>query len=286
MQKFTPSQPQGWSGVGVGLRSQHYAHIMQHLPPVPWFEVLTDNYLDVDSPPLHKLDKIRQHYPMVMHGVGLSIGGTDLLDFEYLKRVESLIHRLDPVWVSDHFCWTSFKGCHSHELLPLPFTHEAIKHIVSRIHQVQDYLKRPILLENISSYCRFECSEMTEAEFINAITLQSGCGILLDINNIYVNSQNHGFNPADYLQAISPQAVKQFHLAGYEQSGPFLVDNHGAAVYPQVWQLYKLAIKRFGPLPTCIEWDNHVPAWEVLMAETYKAEVIMQSLQAKEAVCY
>ncbi|MDF2939521.1 MAG: hypothetical protein K0R66_163 [Gammaproteobacteria bacterium] len=270
------------STVGVGLRSQHYSYILEHSPKVSWFEILTDNYLDHSSPAFDKLLRIREQYPFIMHGVGLSIGGSDPLNLAYLKQMKALAQSLEPAFISDHFCWTSYQGRYSHELLPLPYTNEAIKHIVARVLEVQDFLKRPILLENISSYLHFECSEMSEAEFINNIARQSGCGILLDINNIYVNSQNHGFQALEYLQNISTEVVKQFHLAGYEKTEKFLIDNHGAPVYPEVWALYRSAVERFGAKPTCIEWDNHVPTWQVLMEENHKAQAILHSVQAKE----
>ncbi|MDO8953953.1 MAG: DUF692 domain-containing protein [Gammaproteobacteria bacterium] len=270
---------------GVGLRSQHYASILANLPSVPWFEVLSDNYLDDYGPPLQKLEVIRQHYPVVMHGVGLSIGSSDPLNKDYLNRIKALAERIDPAWISDHICWTSHNHRYSHELLPLPYTEAVINHIVARIQTVQDCLKRPLLLENISSYLRFNLSEMSEPEFINSIATRSGCGILLDINNIYVNSHNHGFKAEDYVQAIQVKAVKQFHLAGYEKTAHLLVDTHGAAIFPEVWQLYQLALNRFGPIPTCIEWDNHVPDWGSLLAETHKAQAMLDAIVKAEALC-
>jgi len=272
-------------GVGVGLRSQHYAHILKHSPPVPWFEVVTDNYLDHYGPPLLKLQRIRESYPMVMHGVGLSIGSCDPLNLNYLDRVKALAERIEPAWISDHFCWTSYKSRYSHELLPLPYTEDTIKHLVSRIQLVQDYFKRPLILENISSYLSFTLSQMHEADFINAVAKRSGCQILLDINNIYVNSQNHGFDATKYLLSIDKNAVNQFHLAGYEKKQHLLIDTHGTAVYPEVWSLFELAIQRFGCLPSCIEWDNHVPDWEELMAETKKAAAIMNLTTPMGALC-
>lgn len=283
--KTNKLKPSSVQGVGLGLRSQHYAYILQHLPKVPWFEVLTDNYLEEFGAPLVKLDTIRSHYPMVMHGVGLSIGSSDSLNIDYLKRVKALADRLEPAWVSDHICWTSINGRYSHELLPLPYTEEAVCHLVKRIQQVQDYLKRPLMLENISSYINFDYSEMTEAEFINAIARRSGCDILLDINNIYVNSQNHLFDCIEYLHSINRTSVKQFHLAGYEKIEHLLVDNHGAAVYPEVWKLYKQAVKYFGSLPTSIEWDNNIPEWQDLILESQKAQTILDSATVRDAIC-
>jgi len=266
-------------GTGVGLRSCHYNYILKHRPPIPWFEALSDNYMVEGGPALHYLDAIREHYPMVLHGVGLSLGSTDPLSQDYLTKLKALVDRVNPAWVSDHLSWISVNGHYLHDLLPLPYTHEAIQHLANRIRQVQDYLGKPFLIENVSSYFEYKKSEITEWEFINTIAEKADCFILLDINNIYVSAINHGFDPRMYVQSITRDRVKQFHLAGFSDKRRFLFDNHGEIVHQTVWDLYRVALKHFGEIPALIEWDENIPKFPVLQTEAEKAQAIMNEMQ-------
>ena len=272
-----PGQP---LGVGLGLRPDHYAHILTERPPVPWFEVISENYMGLGGnsggSPLSILEQIRANYPIVFHGVSLSIGSVDPVNFSYLEKLKQLIKRFEPEWVSDHICWTGVHGENLHDLLPLPYTKETIDHLVPRIQKVQDYLGRAIVLENVSSYLSYKHSEISEWEFITEIAQKSGCGILLDINNIYVSSVNHGFDPVAFLQGVPATSVKQMHLAGYSDHGSYLLDTHDHPVSDPVWELYRRAIKIFGQTPTLIEWDAEIPSFDVLNQERLKAESIQQ----------
>jgi uncharacterized protein (UPF0276 family) len=249
-------------GIGVGLRQQHYANFLQDdRPDVAWLEVLSDNYIFSHGLLRNKLLKIREHYPMVLHGVGMNLGSVDPLNQHYLRALKTLADQIDAAWISDHLCWTAVNGVHSHELLPLPFTHEAVKTVVEHVQQAQDYLQRPLLIENVSTYWQPEYANYSEPEFINEIVAKTGCSILLDVNNVYVCAQNHGFSAENYLQTINKKAVKQFHLAGYITHDNLLIDTHSTAVSEPVWQLYRKALHIFGSIPTNIEWDNDVPEW-------------------------
>lgn len=264
-------------GVGVGLRQCHYAHIEAEKPSIPWFEVLSDNYLSASGPSLIHLENIRASYPVTLHGVGMSLGSTDPLNQTYLKKLKSLIQIVDPVLVSDHLCWVSFGGQYFHELLPLPYTEEAIIHVATRIKQVQDYLERQIMIENVSSYLAFEHSALKEWEFLQAVADEADCAILLDINNIYVSASNNEFNPCDYITGLNTHRISQFHLGGFKDYGTHLLDTHGAAVYPDVWQLFEKALNKFGAVPTVIEWDNDIPSFLQLQQEAQKAQEVMDS---------
>jgi uncharacterized protein len=222
------------------------------------------------------LAQIRQHYPMTLHGVGLSIGSTDPLNQSYLQKLKNLAVKIKPEYISDHLCWISVDDHYLHDLLPLPYTEEAVQHVVTRIQNIQDYLGQRILIENVSSYLEYKINEMSEWQFINTIAEQADCFILLDINNIYVSSKNHNFAPIEYLNHINPERVKQFHLAGYEDKGKYLFDTHSKPVHLAVWELYKIALQRFGPVPTSLEWDDHIPSFPELHAEAQKAEILMQ----------
>jgi uncharacterized protein (UPF0276 family) len=254
-------------GFGLGLRKQHYEQVVAERPAVDWFEVITENYLVPGGKPLHYLDRIRSDYPMVMHGVSLSIGGTDPLNRDYLRQVKALAERIEPVWVSDHLCWTGLDGVNLHDLLPLPYTEDAIRHVADRVGQVQDILGRRILLENVSSYVSYTHSEMQEWEFLSAVAKRSDCLILLDINNIYVSAFNNGFDPMQYLENIPAERVWQFHLAGHLNLGGTIIDTHDDAVIDAVWELYAAAVRRFGTVSTMIERDDNIPALESLLAE-------------------
>lgn len=268
-----PSKPLGF---GLGLRPEYYQIIESEHPAVDWFEIITEDYLIPGGRPLHHLEKIRQDYPMVMHGVALSIGSTDPLNLTYLQQVKKLAEKLDPAWISDHLCFTGVNQITSHDLLPLPYTEEAIDHVVTRVKQVQDFLNRQILLENLSSYLTYTDSHMTEWTFLNEIATRADCKILLDINNIYVSAFNHQFDPIDYLAGIAVDRVQQFHLAGHLNLGDLIVDTHDHAIIPNVWQLYETALKRFGFVSTMIERDDRFPPFNQLLHELHKAKKIAQ----------
>lgn len=270
-------------GFGLGLRPDHYETILQEQPALDWFEIITENYLIPGGKPLYYLDRIREHYPIVMHGVSLSIGSSDPLDFEYLKQVKELTKRIEPAWVSDHLCWTGVNGLNMHDLLPLPYTQQAVDHVVSHINQVQEFLERRILIENVSSYLTYEQSEMTEWEFLSEIANRSDCLILLDVNNVYVSSYNHAFNPHDYLKGIPKERVCQIHLAGHSNHGDYIIDTHDAPVIPPVWDLYAETLKRFGAISTMIERDDNIPELNELLEEIDHARLIASEvLKEKE----
>jgi len=258
-------------GFGLGLRVDHYEAILADRPPVDWFEVLTENYLVPGGKPLNYLMRIRERYPVAMHGVSLSIGSTAPLDREYLRQVKALAARLEPEWVSDHLCWTGVAGRNTHDLLPLPYTREAVDHVVARVRTVQEVLERRILLENVSSYVSFRDSPLTEWEFLAEIAERADCLILLDVNNIYVSAVNHEFDPLEYLKAIPPARVQQIHLAGHEDHGDYLVDTHDHPVRDEVWELYASALRRLGPVSTMIERDDHIPPLAELCVELEQA---------------
>lgn len=260
------------SGVGVGLRACHYDYILEHRPDLPWFEVLSDNYMVEGGPALQYLDSIRAHYPVSMHGVGLSIGSTDSLNQDYLRRLKKLMARVEPAFISDHLCWVSVDGQYLHDLFPLPYTELVVQHVAARIRQVQDFLGEQILIENVSSYLSYQESEMTEWEFLNAVANAADCYILLDINNIYVSAMNHHFDPKHYVSAVNAKRVKQYHLAGYEQREHYLFDSHSEAVHQTVWDLYRFALEKVGEIPTLIEWDSDIPSFPDLFEEAKKAQ--------------
>ena len=269
-------------GFGLGLRPEHYEDILEQKPSIDWFEILTENYLIPGGKPLYYLDKIRQDYPVVMHGVSLSIGSTDPLDRSYLKELKALAERAEPVWISDHLCWTGVNGLNMHDLLPMPYTSEAIAHIVSRIKEVQDYLGRQILIENVSSYLTYIQSEISEWEFISEIVKQADCYILLDVNNIYVSSINHGFNALDYINAMAAERVVQIHLAGHSNHGNYIIDTHDAPIIEPVWELYAKTIAKFGQVSTMIERDDNIPPLAELLLELNEARKIMAATQSEE----
>ncbi|MBL4797445.1 MAG: DUF692 domain-containing protein [Oleispira sp.] len=265
-------------GAGLGLRSSHYQEIFETQPDVPWFELLSDNYMAAGGLPIQRAEKIRQDYPVTLHGVGMSLGSADPLNYDYLKRLKNLADRLQPAFVSDHIAWVSVAGQYTHDLLPLPYTQDMLQHLNDRIQQVQEYLGRTILIENPSSYLTFSSSDMSEADFIKQLCISSGCELLLDVNNVYVSAQNHGFDAADYLAALPAEKVKEIHLAGYEEMPGYLFDTHGYQVREPVWQLYKIALEHFGSVPTLIEWDTDVPEFSTLLGEAKKAEQLMRAL--------
>jgi len=260
-------------GFGLGLRIPHYSHIFEHLPSVDWFEIISENFMDTDGKAKRNLARIREHYPIVMHGIALSIGTIDPLNSEYLQKLKKLADFAKPSWISDHLCWTGIAHKNSHDLLPVPYTEEALKHIVSRIKQVQDFLERPIALENPSTYLEFKTSHIPEAEFIARMVEDSGCHLLLDVNNVYVSCYNHRLDAKAYLDVLPMDKVIQIHLSGHTNYGTHIIDTHDDHVVDEVWALYKYTIHKAGrTLNTMVEWDDKVPAWDVLYAELSKAK--------------
>ncbi|HEY4128842.1 MAG TPA: DUF692 domain-containing protein [Gammaproteobacteria bacterium] len=261
-------------GFGLGLRPDHYEAILAEQPAIDWLEILSENYMVDGGKPLHYLDQFRARYPLVMHGVSLSIGSSDPLDRDYLDRLKALADRVQPRWISDHLCWTGMAGKNLHDLMPLPYTEEAVQHVAARVRQVQECLGRQMLLENVSSYVTYTQSAMSEWEFLGAVCEAADCLILLDINNIYVSSHNHGFDPMDYLRGVPASRVCQFHLAGHTHNGNIIVDTHDQPVIRDVWDLYADAVRLLGPVSTMIERDANIPPLSVLMAELDKARRI------------
>ncbi len=265
-------------GFGLGLRPDHYETILEQKPPLDWFEILTENYLVAGGKPLYYLDRIREQYPLVMHGVSLSIGSCDPIDKHYLQEVKNLIQRIEPAWISDHLCWTGINQLNMHDLLPLPYTMEAVRHVVARIQQVQDFLGRQILIENVSSYLTYLHAEMEEWEFVTEIATRADCLILLDVNNIYVSSYNHAFDPKEYLRGMPKDRVQQIHLAGHSNQGHYIIDTHDAPVIQPVWDLYAIALQHFGAVSTMIERDDNIPPLAELLAEVDHARAIAKQI--------
>ena len=255
-------------GFGLGLRTVHFQHVLDHLPKVDWFEVISENFMVAGGKPKHYLHAIREHYPIVMHGVSMSIGSTDPLDMDYLKKLKTLTAEVQPEWISDHICWTSIHGQNSHDLLPLPYTEETIVHVAERVKQVQDFLGRQMLLENVSSYLSYtDSGEMTEWEFFAEVCERADCLQLFDVNNVYVSSRNHNLAPLPYPPHLNPERVRQFHLAGHTDYGDYVTDTHDHDVPDPVWELYSEALKLFGPVSTMIERDDHIPEFDALLDE-------------------
>ncbi len=267
-------------GHGVGLRRDHFDRVIEAPTQVDWFEVISENFMIRGGRPLDILRRVRRDYPIVLHGVSLSIGSVDPIDGDYLDSLDRLIRFVEPAWVSDHLCWTHVGGMNSHDLLPMPYTEEALDHVVSRVTQVQERLRRPIALENPSSYLTWTASTIGEHEFLREVAQRADCGILLDINNVYVSAMNHGFDPIAYLEAMPADRVWQFHLAGHSDHGTHLLDTHDHPVRDEVWALYRRAVERFGTIPTLIEWDGNIPAWDRLEAESLRAREVMRDALA------
>jgi len=258
-------------GFGLGLRPKHYEAILETSPNVDWFEILSENYLVPGGKPLHFLDRIRARYPVVMHGVSLSIGSTDPLNTGYLRDLKALAQR---AWISDHLCFTGVHGRNMHDLLPLPYTQATARHVAGRIAQAQDYLGRRLLIENVSSYVSYRSSEMTEWEFLREVLDRADCLCLLDVNNIYVSGYNHGFDPREFLEGIPVERVQQFHLAGHRDLEDYLIDTHDEPVPDPVWDLYEAAVRRFGPVSTMIERDDNIPELPELVTELDHARAL------------
>ena len=263
-------------GFGLGLRTDHFQEVLDTKPNVDWFEVISENFMVDGGKPKYFLHTIREQYPIVMHGVSLSIGSTDPLDMDYLRKLKVLINEVQPEWVSDHLCWTGAQQTNTHDLLPLPYNEEAINHLVERIQRVQDFLGRQILMENVSSYLTYHNSEITEWEFYNEVINRADCLALLDINNIYVSARNHNFSSQDYLAGMNKNRIRQFHLAGHTDYGDYVIDTHDHDVADPVWQLYQDALKQFGQVSTMIERDDNIPPLKDLLAELSIARDIAQ----------
>lgn len=270
------------TGAGIGLRSVHHAELVERRPACGWIEVHTENYFHDGGPAVRALEQARACYPLSLHGVGLGLGSVAPLDREHLARIRAAVRRFEPALVSEHACWSHVEGRHFNDLLPLPQTEEAVEHLARRIGEVQDYLGRAILIENLSAYVRFADAQLDEGEFLAAVVERCGCGLLLDVNNAFVNAHNLGLDPAALFAALPRTAVQQIHLAGHSRrrvgDAELLIDDHGSAVPEPVWELYAQALRRFGPVPTLIEWDNDVPALDVLLDEARRANDVLGSL--------
>ncbi|HAW27278.1 MAG TPA: hypothetical protein DCY03_04035 [Planctomycetaceae bacterium] len=262
-------------GLGVGLRTVHFSHILEHRPEVDWFEIISENFMDSNGRPRAVLEQIAEHYPIVMHGVSLSIGSTDPLNREYLEKLKRLAEGMNARWISDHVCWTGVAGRNSHDLLPIPYNEATLSHLVERIGIVQDILERPLVLENPSSYLEFQDSTMSESEFVCRMAEEADCGLLLDVNNVYVSSVNHDFDPVAYVEAIPAERVVQCHLAGHTNCGTHLIDTHDGHVIDPVWNLFRLLHQRTGGVATLLEWDAEIPPFPVVHQEVLKARQYM-----------
>ena len=273
MQEFQPKQRFDLPalGVGIGLRTQHYGRVLSEKPAIDWFEVITENFLATGGRPVRVLEEVAAHYPVVFHGVSLSIGSTDPLDRAYLAQVAELAARVHPQWISDHVCWTGVAGRNVHDLLPIPYTEAALRHVVARIREVQDVLGRPLVLENPSSYVEFRESTMSEVEFIARMSEDADCGILLDVNNVFVSGRNHDFDPYAYVDAIPAERVVHFHVAGHTDKSTHLLDTHTGCARDEVWDLLRHALERTGPRSVLYEWDEDIPELEVVHQEALRA---------------
>jgi uncharacterized protein (UPF0276 family) len=270
-------------GVGVGLRTVHFSHILSRRPPVDWFEVLSENFMDTAGRPLYVLDQIVERYPVALHGVSLSIGSTDPLDRDYLRKLKDLAARTRAHWVSDHLCWTGVLGRNVHDLLPMPYTEEALRHTVARARVVSDILERPLVLENPSSYVEFAASSMPEWEFLARLATEADCGLLLDVNNVYVSAFNHGFDPRLYVDALPADRIVQYHLAGHTHKGTHIIDTHSDHAVPEVWDLYARSVRRTGNVSSLYEWDEDIPDFETVHAEARKAGAYRDTVLAAAA---
>ena len=267
-------------GVGIGLRIPHYRHILRNKPVVDWFEIISENYMIDGGRPLAVLDQILEQYRVVQHGVSMYFGSAEPLNREHLKRLKTLVRRTKTPWLSDHLCWGSVDGRYTHDLLPIPYTWEAVKLTAQKIRQVQDYLEIPVAVENVSSYAEFHDSVMTEWEFLNEVVEGADCGILLDVNNIYVSSVNHGFDPAVYVESVPTERVAQIHIAGHSRYEKYILDTHDHPVIDPVWGLYSRAIERIGPTATLLEWDDKIPSFEEVHQEALKANHFLSAATA------
>ena len=265
-------------GLGVGLRNQHFSYLMRNDPQVDWFEIISENFMDNFGYARHVLERLAAIRPIVMHGVSLSVGSTDPLNWDYLKELKTLAEFVQPKWISDHLCWTGVANVNTHDLLPLPLTEESLSHVAERVGQIQDFLQRPLILENPSTYLEFKESTMTEWEFLSELMSKTVCGLLLDVNNVYVSSYNHGFDPEHYIRNVPHSSVVQLHIAGPTDCGRYLVDTHDQPVPAIVWRLYKLAQELTGGVSTLLEWDANIPDFPDLVLELKKAEAVIDGI--------
>lgn len=273
-------------GLGLGLRTVHYPYIFENDPPIDFFEIISENFIETEGAPLYNLDRVRERYPIVMHGVSLNIGSTDPIDFDYLGKIKALADRINAVWLGDHVCWTGVNGVNGHDLYPLPYNEESLAWMVERIKVVQDFLERPLILENPSTYLTFKSTTMTEAEFMRRMAEESDCGILLDVNNIYVSSRNHDdFDPWAYLEEIPFDRVTQIHLAGHTDKGTHCIDTHDNHVVDFVWQLYENVQQRTGGISTLLEWDDNIPEFPKVQEELFKAKQYRPQKQEDSEAC-
>lgn len=279
---MTPTTRKPTPGFGLGLRTEHYADFLGEPQPVDWLEIISENFMVPGGKPLAVLDQIRERYPIAMHGVSMSLGAADGLDRKYLAALKKLVQRVNPLWVSDHLCWTGVHGVNTHDLLPLPYHEQALQHVAKQIRQVQDILERPLLIENVSSYVNFTDSTLNEWDFLRAVCEEADCLLLLDVNNIYVSSFNHGFDPLTYFRAIPPQRVQQIHLAGHTNNGDHIIDTHDHPVVDRVWELYAAACDHIGPVATMIERDDHIPPLAEVLAELDQARRIAAVVHARQ----
>ena len=264
-------------GFGLGLRHVHFEHILSHWPKLDWFEAISENFMDSGGRPIHVLEQIAEHYPIVLHGVSMSIGSTDPLNFDYLSKLKNLTQKVNAKWVSDHLCWTGILGGNSHDLLPLPLTDGSLKHVVARVKTVQDVLERPLILENPSTYLQFTQSTLSEPEFLRILGDETGCGFLLDVNNVYVSCFNAGEDPFEYLAQFPIDRVVQIHLAGHDAQKTHIIDTHDRPVCDDVWALYKWVVSSHGQISTLLEWDGNIPDFETCRAEVLKAKTILDT---------
>jgi uncharacterized protein (UPF0276 family) len=271
-------------GIGIGLRAPHYDHILSRKPVVDWFEIISENFMSGGGRPLHILDQILEQYRVVQHGVSMYFGSADRPDREHLRKLKDLVKRSKTPWVSDHLCWGSVDGRYTHDLLPMPYTFEAAKITAQKIRYVRDFLEVPIAVENVSSYAEYHVSEMTEWEFLNEVVERADCGILLDVNNIYVSSQNHNFNPLTYINSVPTDRVAQIHIAGHSKFEKYILDTHDHPVLDPVWKLYDCAIQRAGHTATLLEWDDSIPSFQEVHDEALKADRFLSKTQLKVAV--
>lgn len=265
-------------GLGVGLRSQHFSHLMRHDPEVEWFEIISENFMDNFGLARRVLERVASARPVVMHGVSLSVGSTDPLDRDYLDGLKALADFVRPQWISDHLCWTGVAHVNTHDLLPMPLNEESLRHVVGRVRQVQDFLERPLVLENPSTYLEFKDSTIAEWDFLSELARETGCGLLLDVNNVYVSAFNHGFDPEHYIRSLPLESVVQIHLAGPSDCGRYLIDTHDRPVPAPVWCLYKLAQELTGGVSTLLEWDANIPDFPDLVAEVRKADAVLRGV--------
>jgi hypothetical protein len=276
--------PNRWNlpdlGLGVGLRTQHFRHITEHWPAMDWFEILSENFIDTEGRPQWYLDQIAERYPIVMHGVSLSVGSTDPIDFCFLDKLAALARRVNARWLGDHICWTGVAGLNGHDLYPVPYTEEGLRHMIGRVRTIQDYLERPLVLENPSTYLTFASSSMPEEEFIARLAVESDCALLLDVNNVYVTCRNHDLDPLAYLDAIPYEHVVQVHLAGHTDNGTHCIDTHDGRVIDAVWELYARVQEKTGGRATLLEWDAKLPKFAVLQEEVRKAAKFRRDVQA------